>query len=279
MDYLLEPFRYDFMRRAILACLLVGFTNGYLSAYVVQRRLALMADSVSHSLLPGLALAAIFFGLAPLGLFFGSLLAAGLAALGATLIARSTRVKEETAIAALYTIAFALGILLLNFSKVRIDLEHFLFGDILGLGDSDLWVSYAASFVIMAVLVWQQRALLLTIFEPSIAQAQGVPAPRLSYLLVALMVLAMIASLQAVGVILSLGLLVLPAATIYLLSDSFETMTWGGGVLGMGGSFVGLMISYHADIGSGPAIVLVLGACFLGAYFFSPKHGLVFRRG
>lgn len=277
MHWLTEPIHFEFMQRALLGCLLIGFTNGFLSAFIVLRRMALLADALSHSLLPGLAVGAIFFGLAPMGLFAGAVCAAGLVALGGQLLSRSSRLKDDTAIAALYTIAFALGILLLNYSKVRVDLHHFLFGNILGLTDMDLWISYGISAVTMLLLVSQQRALLLCLFDPTVATSQGIPVTRLMYLLMTLMVLAMISSLQAVGVVLSLGLLVLPGATVYLWCDSFDAMAWGGGILGMFGSGAGLWISYWANISSGPAIVLVLGVFLIISYLFSPRYGIFIR--
>lgn len=277
MHWIIDPFHFEFMQRALLGCILIGFTNGFLSAFIVLRRMALLADALSHSLLPGLAVGAIFFGLAPMGLFFGALSAAAMVALGGQLLSRSSRLKDDTAIAALYTIAFALGILLLNYSKVRVDLHHFLFGNILGLTDLDLWISYAISALTLIVLISQQRALLLTLFDATVAKSQGVPVTRLLYLLMVLMVLAMISSLQAVGVVLSLGLLVMPGATVYLWCDSFDAMAWGGGVIGMVGSCAGLLISYWANIGSGPAIVMVLGLFLLVSYLFSPRYGIVIR--
>lgn len=277
MNWILEPFHYDFMRRALLACVLVGFTNGFLGAFVVIRRLALMADALSHSLLPGLALAAILIGLSPLGLLFGGLLAAIFVALGGHLISRSSRVKEDTAIAALYIVAFAVGIALIKYSGVKVSLDHFLFGNILGVGDTDLWTSYTITCTALLLLVAFQRPLLLAIFEASVAKSQGVPVGALHGMLILLIVLAMVSSLQAVGVLLSLGLLILPAATIYLLSDSFDKILWGGAALGTLGAVGGLLISFWANIPSGPAIVLFLGVFFLLAYLFSPRYGIVSR--
>ncbi len=265
------------MQQALLACVLVGFTNGFLSAFIVLRRLALLADALSHSLLPGLAVGAIFFGLAPLGLFSGAVVAALLVGIGGQLVARSSRRKDETAIGALYTLAFAAGIILIKYSRVPVDLTHFLFGNILGVSNSDLWIIYAVGFVSAVSLVSLQRGLMLTLFEPSVAQSLGVPVARLNYLLITLIVLAMIASLQAVGVVLSVGLLVLPAATVYLLSDSYRALSWYGGLLGAAGSCVGLLLSYWTDIPSGPAIVLVLGVCFVAALVFGPKYGVLAR--
>ena len=277
LHWLTDPFHYEFMQRALVGCVLVGFTNGFLSAFIVLRRLALLADALSHSLLPGLAIGAIFFGLAPLGLFSGAVVAALLVGVGGQLVARSSRLKDETAVGALYTVAFALGVILIKYSRVPVDLSHFLFGNILGISNADLWIIYAVGFGSAVSLVAFQRGLLLALFEPSVAQSLGVPVARLNYLLITLIILAMIASLQAVGVVLSVGLLVLPAATVYLLSDSYRALSWYGGFLGAGGAVAGLLLSYWTDIPSGPAIVLVLGVCFVLALLFGPKYGVLAR--
>lgn len=277
MNWLLEPLDYEFMRRALVACVLVGFTNGFLGAFVVIRRLALMADALSHSLLPGLALAAIVVGLSPAGLLLGGFLAAVFVALGGYLISRSSRVKEETAIAALYIVAFAVGIAIIKYAGVRVSLDHFLFGNILGVGNADLWTSYVITCVALVAATVFQRPLVLTIFEASVARSLGIRTGLLLGMLILLIVLAMVSSLQAVGVLLSLGLLILPAATIYLLSDSFDVMVWGGGVLGAVGAVAGLVLSFWANIPSGPAIVLILGVLFVAAYLGSPKYGVLAR--
>ena len=277
MSWITEPFQYEFMRRALLACVLIGFTNGFLGAYVVLRRLALVADALSHSMLPGLALAAILIGLNTGGLLLGGLFAATFVALGGHFIASSSRMKDETAVAALYILAFGLGIALIKHARVQVSLEHFLFGNILGIADGDLWTSYAISTITLLTLVALQRPLLLALFEASVARTQGVKVGPLLALIVVLIVLAMISSLQAVGVLLSLGLLVFPAATIYLLCDSYAAMSWGGAVLGMVGGVIGLLISFWANIPSGPAIVMVLGVFFVLAYLFGPKYGMISR--
>lgn len=273
MNWLLEPFRHEFMQRALFGCALIGFTNGALSAFIVLRRLALMADAMAHSLLPGVAIALLIFGLAPSGLFFGALVAALLVALGVQLISSSSRIKEDTSLGILFACSFSLGLILLSFSPAQVDVTHYLFGNILGLSDSDLRIVYVISLLILPLLVVFQRPLLLTMFEPSIAATQGVPVKLLTYLLMGLLVLSMIASLQAVGVILALGMLIAPAATIYLCSDSFPAMFWGGGLIGMLGSCAGLFVSYCLNLPSGACIVLTLGVIFFLAYLFSPKYG------
>ena len=277
LSSLIEPFGYAFMQRALLSCSLIGFTNGFLGTFIILRRQALLADALSHSLLPGMAVAAMLVGLSPGGLLLGGLIAALLVALGGQLVARNSRLKDETAVASLYIIAFALGILLIRFSRVKVDLTHFLFGNILGVSNGDLWISYAAAFLTLTTLVIFQRPLLLTLFDASVARASGLRVGWLETGLLALTVLGLVVSLQAVGVLLSLGLLILPAATAYLLTDSFPRMLWGGAFLGLTGSVSGLFLSFFASIPSGPCIILLL-AIFLGAaYLLSPRYGILSR--
>jgi ABC-type Mn2+/Zn2+ transport system permease subunit len=282
MEWVIEPFRHEFMQRALVAGALIGFTNGFIGTFVVLRRMALMADALSHSLLPGLAIGVMLFGLAPQGLFVGGLAAALLVAVGAQLMSRSSRLKEETSLAILYTIAFSAGLVLLAFVKVRVSLLHYLFGNILGISDADLWLCYGVTLVAVPLLTALQRPYLLLMFEPAIARTQGVRVGALNLLLAVLLVVTMISSLQAVGVILMLGLLIAPAATMYLLCDSFPAMLWGGGIIGLVGSVIGLLLSYRVNnLPSGAAIVLVLGAIFFAAYLFSPRYGVLrhlFRR-
>lgn len=277
MSHFLEPFQYEFMRKALIGCLLIGFTNGYLSGFIVLRRHALLADGLSHSLLPGLAIGAIFFSLNPFGLFLGALVAALLVVLGGKMISHSSRLKDDTAIGALYIAAFALGVILLKFAPVRVDLSHFLFGNVLGMANTDLWITYALSFFIVLVLTIFQRHLLLTLFDTNVAATLGIGVAWLDYLLITMMVMAMIASLQAVGVVMSIGLLILPAATLYLLSDSYDVMVWGGAFLGMASAVAGLLLSYWVNLPSGPAIVMVLSVIFIAAYLFGPRYGVINR--
>jgi ABC-type Mn2+/Zn2+ transport system permease subunit len=245
-----------------------------MGAFVVLRRLALMADSLSHSLLPGLAVGVMLFGLAPAGLFAGALFAALFVALGAQLLARGSRIKEDTALGILYTVAFSLGIILLALVPVRVSLLHYLFGNILGVSNQDLWTTYGVSLLVIPTLVALERPLLLTLFDPSVALSQGVKVNALNQVLMLALVLTMVASVQAIGPILLLGLLIAPAATVYLLCDSYSGMLWGGGVLGMLGSCAGLLLSYWLKLPSGACIVLVLGTLFCLAYVLSPRYGL-----
>jgi ABC-type Mn2+/Zn2+ transport system permease subunit len=275
MNWFLEPFRHEFMQRALFGCALIGFTNGALSSFIVIRRLALMADAMAHSLLPGVAIAILLFGLKPGTLFIGALLASLLVAFGTQLISNSSRIKEDTSLGLLFACSFSLGLVLIAYSRAGVNVSDYLFGNILGLSDTDLWTIYLISLLVLPTLVALERPLLLTIFDPLVAASQGTPVNTLRYLLMGLLVLAMISSLQAVGVILALGMLIAPAATMYLLSDSFPVLFWAGGFVGCFGSCAGLLASFWLNLPSGPCIVLVLGLIFLLAYLFSPEYGLI----
>ncbi len=277
IGWLAEPFRHEFMQRALFGCALIGFTNGCLSAFIVLRRLALMADALAHSLLPGLAVAILLFGLAPWALFAGALVAALLVAGGSQLISLSSRVKEDTSLGLLFACAFALGLVLLKLSPVRVEIQHYLFGNILGLANGDLWIIYLIALVVLPALIALERPLFLTMFEPAIAASQGIRVRALNYLVIGALVLSMVSSLQAVGVVLALGMLIAPAATVYLFSDSFTKLFWGGGLLGMISSCLGLAISYWLNLPSGACIVLLMGVIFLAALLFSPRYGVLAR--
>ena len=279
MNFLHDLWSHEFMRRALAGGALIGFTNGFLGTFIVLRRMSLMADALSHSMLPGLALGLVVAGgLSASGLFLGGITAAFLVALGSMLLARTSRLKEDASLAILYTVAFSAGVVLLQFvpKSQGVDLQHYLFGNILGLGDADLWIAYGVTLTVVPGLLLLIRPLMLTLFDPTVARSQGVKVNAVHLALIVASVLTMISSAQAVGVILMLGLLVTPAATLYMLTDDFGKMLWGGAALGSAGSVAGLVISYRFDrIPSGAAIVLVLGACFLLAWIFGPRYGLL----
>ena len=276
-DRWLHLFYASDMLRPLFAAVLIGFTNGVLSVFIVLRRLSLMADAISHSLLPGLAIAILLFGLAPATLVTGAFVAALLVALGTQIIANSTRIKEDTALGLLFACAFSLGQALLKLAPTPIGISEYLFGNILGLSDGDLYFTYGITFIALPILVLFQRPFMLMLFEPSIAETQGVPVRTLRYILMVVLVLAMISSLRAVGIILALGTLIGPAAIVYLFVDSFSVMFWASGLLGSLAALLGLLVSDWTDLPAGACIVMVLGVGFLASYVFSPRYGLLRR--
>ena len=265
-----------FYQRALAAAAFIGFTNGFFSGFVVLRRNALSVSALSHTMLPGIAVGILVTGaLSQWNAFFGAMFAALLVGLGSVAVARGKRVAEGTSLAVLYTAAFAAGVAILPKLDTRSELEHWLFGDILAVGDTDLWIAFSIGAVILIATNLLMRPLLLTLFEPNVAAAQGVPVRAMQYLVFGMLVLALVSSLQAVGCVLSVGLLVTPAATVSLLTDKTSALFWGGGLIGGTGSLVAVILSGPLGLAPGPAIVILLGLLFILAYLFSPKYGLL----
>lgn len=265
-----------FYQRALAAAAFIGFTNGFFSGFVVLRRNALSVSALSHTMLPGIALGILITGvLSQWNAFFGAMFAALLVGLGSVAVARGKRVAEGTSLAVLYTAAFAAGVAILPKLDTRSELEHWLFGDILAVGNTDLWIVFSIGALILLATNLLMRPLLLTLFEPNVAAAQGVPVRAMQYLVFGMLVLALVSSLQAVGCVLSVGLLVTPAATVSLLTDKTSALFWGGGLIGGVGSIAAVMISGPLGLPPGPTIVILLGLLFILAYLFSPKYGLL----
>ena len=265
-----------FYQRALAAAAFIGFTNGFFSGFVVLRRNALSVSALSHTMLPGIAVGILITGvLSQWNAFFGAMFAALLVGLGSVAVARGKRLAEGTSLAVLYTAAFAAGVAILPKLDTRSELEHWLFGDILAVGNTDLWIAFSIGSVILLATNLLMRPLLLTLFEPNVASAQGVPVRAMQYLVFGMLVLALVSSLQAVGCVLSVGLLVTPAATVSLLTDKTSALFWGGGLIGGVGSVAAVMMSGPLGLPPGPAIVILLGLLFILAYLFSPKYGLL----
>ncbi|MEY3395702.1 MAG: hypothetical protein RL346_1938 [Verrucomicrobiota bacterium] len=270
-----ELIHSPFYQRALGAAAFIGFTNGFFSGFVVLRRNALSVSALSHTMLPGIALGILLTGyLSQWNAFIGALFAALLVGLGSVAVARGKRIAEGTSLAVLYTAAFAAGVAILPKLETRTELEHWLFGDILAIGNSDLWIVYSVGALILIASNTMMRPLLLTLFEPNVAAAQGVPTRAMQYLLFMMLVMALVSSLQAVGCVLTVGLLVTPAATVSLLTDKTSALFWGGGLIGGLGSVSAVIISAYLGIATGPSIVILLGILFILAYLFSPKYGL-----
>lgn len=268
-----------FYQRALAAALFIGFANGFFSGFVVLRRQALSVSALSHTMLPGIALGIFATGaLTQVNAFLGALFAALLVGLGSVAVARGNRVAQGTALAVLYTAAFAVGVAILPRLDTRQELEDWLFGDIIAVGNADLWIAFAIGSFTLVVSNLLMRPILLTLFEPNVAAAQGVPTRFIQYTLFAMLILSLVASLQAVGCVLSVGLLVAPAATVSLLTDKTQALFWGGGCVGAAGSVAAVFLSSRFEVAPGPAIVILLGSFFVLAYLFSPKYGLLALR-
>ena len=276
-DLLVEPFRYEFMQRGLLSAVTLGVSGGVLGCFLVLRRLALMGDALAHSLLPGIGLAYLAFGTSLPALFFGALVAGLLTALGSATLSRLTRVKEDAAFGALFIALFGAGVVIVNLSGTPLNLMHFLFGNILGVSPSDLRLASATSATTLAVVILFYRHLLLETFDPAFYRATGGTGGVIHMGLLTLTVLNLIAALQTMGIVLALGLFLLPAVTAFLWCERLPGMLICSACLAAAGSLVGILLSYHAGWPSGACIVICLGVAFLGSAIGSPKYGLVSR--
>jgi len=276
-EFIVAPFSYGFMQRGLVSAALLSVSGGLLGCILVLRRLALMGDALSHSLLPGVALAWLLFGPSASALFVGALLAGLLTALGSALLSRLTRIKEDAAFGSLFIVFFGVGIALISKLPTRLNLTHFLFGNVLGVGAADLELTAAISAGTLLIFAVVYRSILLETFDPIFHRAIGGRSALIHFGFLGLTVLNLVAALQTMGIVLALGLFLLPAVSAYLWSDHFFRMLLLSVAFALVSSVAGILLSYHAGLASGAAIVLCLGAVFVISALFSPSYGALKR--
>jgi ABC-type Mn2+/Zn2+ transport system permease subunit len=275
VSWLTDPLGYSFALRALAEVVIMGATCGAIGAYVIVRRLAFIGDAISHAVLPGIVVAY----LAGIGIFWGALVAGIVTAIGIALVARAEHVREDAAIGVFFAGAFALGIVLISTRKTfQGDLTGFLIGNLQGVSLADIVVSAAVGIGILAALAVLHKELLLVSFDRTLATALGYPVLVLDVVLLMLLTVTIVVSLQAVGIILVLAMLVTPAATARLLVDRFVPMMVLGAFLGALVGVVGYYLSFHLGTASGGTIVLLATALFLIVFVLSPTHGVLAHR-
>lgn len=278
ISWLLAPLAYSFIQRGLLASIMVGVLCAIIGCYVVLRSMAFLGDALAHAILPGVAIAYLLDG----NLIIGALVAALIIALGIGLFSRQGTIREDTAIGILFAAALSLGIALISSIRTyAVDLSHILFGNVLGVSTSDLWLTAILGLVVLLSILLLYRPFLVISFDPVLAATLRLPAELLRYLMLVLIATTVVISMQTVGVGLVAAMLVTPAATAYLLARRLPTMMLISASLGAASSITGLYLSYYLNIASGAAIVLVATGFFLLAYLVSPRRGLLanwFRR-
>jgi len=271
----IEPLQSGFMQRSLTIAILVGIICALVGSYLMVQRLALLGDAISHSVMPGLAVAY----LVGTNIFVGAFIAGLLSTALITLIRTRSPIKEDAAMGIVFSSFFALGITLITVIQKdnKIDLNHFLFGNILGVTLADVVTTAFISALVVGAIVLLFKELQFYTFDPTGAEAAGLPVNRLNFGLMMLISLTIVASLKAVGVILVLALLVTPGATAYLLVPRLHQVMILGAAIGVVSSIAGMYVSYYFNLPSGPAIVLVAASLFTLAFLFSPQHGLVVK--
>lgn len=274
IDLLLEPFGYQYMVRAIAVGALVGGVCAFLSCYLILKGWSLMGDALSHSVVPGVAIAYLAGFPYALGAFTSGLIAA----LGIAAVRRVTALREDAIIGIVFTTLFALGLLIASIRPMAVNLQSIIMGNILAISDEDIVQVVVIALVSLAVLGLRWRDLMLAFFDEAQARAVGLDPWRLRVLFFVLLSACTVAALQTVGAILVIALVVTPGATAYLLTDRFGVMIGIATIIGAASSAFGAYVSYFVDGATGGLIVLTQTAIFLLAYFLAPKHGLLAAR-
>ena len=275
---LIAPFAdYAFMRRALVACLAISFASAPVGVILILRRMSLMGDAISHAILPGVAFGFLFAGFSLWIMTLGGFVAGLVVVLGAGVVSRVTVLKEDASLAAFYLTSLALGVLVASSSGSGIDLVHLLFGSILAVDDAGLVLVATLStltFLIMAVLY---RPLLVESFDPVFMRAVSGLGGLVHSIFLVLVVLNLVAGFQVLGTLMSVGLMMLPAAAARFWTTSVWPMMIVAAFGAAGASVVGLIVSYHADFPSGPTIVLCAAVFYFVSMGFGFENGLLWN--
>ncbi|MEZ4553028.1 MAG: metal ABC transporter permease [Dehalococcoidia bacterium] len=272
IGWITDPLQYPFLQRALIEIAIVGALCGLVGCFVVLRGLAFIGDALAHAVFPGVVLSY----LAGRSILIGAFVFGGLTALGIGVLSKSRRVSEDTAIGVIFAAFFALGVVLLSRQTgFRRDLGSLLFGSILGVSTQDVVVTAVIAAVVVAVLLALLKEFALVAFDVTLARSLGYPVFLLDLALLMLVSATIVVSLQTVGNILILALIVTPPATGRLLTDQLGRMLLLSAIIGVASGVAGLYISYHAGSAAGGTIVLTATACFLVALVLAPNHGLL----
>lgn len=264
--------KYQFLQNALLAGILVGIACSVLGCFIMLRGMALMGDAISHAVLPGVAFAYIL----GFNFFTGAAISGVFTSLIIGCIVRNSKLKDDAATGIAFTGAFALGVVMITSIRGSgVDLWHILFGNVLAVSRTDLIVTLGLTAVVLAGVFLFYKQLLLTTFDPLMAQAIGMPVRLIHYLLMVFLSLVTVSSLKTVGIILVVAMLVTPGATAFLLASRLPAMLALAAFFGVLSSLAGVYFSYLYDLATGASIVLVASILFTLCFFFSPKQGFL----
>lgn len=276
---LLEPFiEFPFMRRALVATLALSLGCAPIGCVLVPRRMSLVGDAMAHAVLPGAAAGFLLAGLSLPAMSLGGFVAALAVALAAGFVTRSTPQREDASFAASYLIALALGVLLVSLRGSQVDLMHMLFGSVLAVDDAALLQIAAVASITLWALALMVRPLVLESFDPGFLRSVGGPGAQAHVLLLVLLVANLVSAFQALGTLMAVGLMMLPAAAARFWVAGLPAMAALSVAVGAVSGAAGLLLSYHAELPSGPCIVLVCGAAYIASVLFGARDGIVTRR-
>jgi manganese/iron transport system permease protein len=262
METLLFPFQFAFMNKAFLMMAIIAVPTSLLSCYLVLKGWSLMGDAISHAVLPGIVIAYML----NIPLIIGAFVAGMTCALSTGFLSANSRVKQDTVMGIVFSGMFGFGLVLYTKITTDVHLDHILFGNMLGVDNADLWTAGTIAALVAVIILVKQREFMLHAFDPVQAQAVGLRVGWLHYGLLALISLTIVATLSAVGIILSIGLLIAPGAIAFLLTKRFALMLPIAVGVTMFAGLTGVYLSFFLDSAPAPTVILVLTAIFIVAF-------------
>jgi zinc/manganese transport system permease protein len=277
-NLLVEPFaNYEFMRRALVACLALAMGCGPVGIILLLRRMSLMGDALSHAVLPGAAVGFLVAGLSLTAMSLGGFVAGLAVALLAGLVTRLTPLREDASFAAFYLTSLALGVLIVSLKGSNVDLFHVLFGSVLAVDDRALLLEGTFTSVTLVTLAVIYRPLVTECFDPLYLRAVGVGGGLYHGIFLVLVVLNLVASFQALGTLMAVGLMMVPAAAARFWAREVWSLALASSAIGLLAGLIGLLASYHAALPSGPAIILTASGIYVVSVLWGPEGGILSR--
>ncbi len=274
--FFLSPFSdYVFMQRALIGCVAVCLGSVPVGIFMTLKRMSLTGDAMAHAILPGAAIAYLLWGLSLIGLTMGGLLAGLLVAALAGWVARNTQLHEDTSLAAFYLISLASGVLVISLKHSNIDLFHVLFGNILALDNTALWLLSSIATLSLLLMALLYRPLAIECVDPAFLRLSGNTSAVAHYGFLFLLVINLVAGFHALGTLMAIGIMILPAAAARFWAKTLDFILISAILISFLGCLSGLLLSFYFDVPAGPAIVLSLGIVYIGSLFFGSNGGFL----
>jgi len=267
-------YEFHFLQNTLITAVVIGIVSGAVVCFIILRGMSLMGDAISHAVLPGVAISYIL----GINFFIGAIAFGLLSSLIITYIKNNSLIKGDTAIGITFSSFLALGIILIGVANSSTDLFHILFGNILAVQDIDKWLTIGVSIFVLIVIALFFKQLLITSFDPLMAKAIGMKVNFYHYLLMVLLTLVSVTAMQSVGTILIVAMLITPAATAYLYTNSLKKMLILSSSIGAISSVLGLFIGYTFNIAAGSSIVITSAIIFAVSFLISPKQNFIRKK-
>jgi zinc/manganese transport system permease protein len=275
-DLLVAPFaEFEFMRRALVGTAGIALGGAPVGVFLMLRRMSLTGDAMAHAILPGAAIGYLVAGLSLPAMTVGGLIAGVVVALLAGLVARVTALKEDASLAAFYLLSLALGVTIVSLRGSNVDLLHVLFGTVLALDDAALVLLASIATITLVTLALLYRPLVIECVDPIFLRSVSRAGTPIHLVFLALVVLNLVGGFQALGTLLAVGMMMLPAASARFWSSDITVMIFTATLIGMLSGLTGLLLSYHAELPAGPAIILMAGFAYVGSLLLGREGGLL----